>query len=57
MVAAEGRHVETVVALIKHGANVNLKGWVSYWSQQLLIEVHCKLDPYKGWKNCPYGGC
>ena len=33
MVAARGGHVETVVALIKHGADVNLKGPVSYWRQ------------------------
>ena len=35
MVAAEGGHVETVVTLIKFGANVNLKGWVSCRSQNL----------------------
>ena len=35
MVAAEGGHVETVVALIEHGADVNLKSLVhiSCWSQ------------------------
>ena len=33
MVAARGGHVETVVALIEHGADVNLKGLVSCWSQ------------------------
>ena len=32
MVAAEGGHIETVVALIKYGADVNLKEWVSCWS-------------------------
>ena len=29
MLAAEGGHVKTVVALIKHGADVNLKSQVS----------------------------
>ena len=33
MMAAEGGHVETVVALIEHGADVNLKVPVSCWSQ------------------------
>ena len=38
MEAAEDGHVETVVALIRHGTNVNLNTynysvWVSYWSQ------------------------
>ena len=32
MVAAEGEYVETVVALIEHGADVNLKNLVSCWS-------------------------
>ena len=32
--AAEGGHVETVVTLIERGADVNLKGTVSCWSQQ-----------------------
>ena len=32
MEAAEGGHVETVVALIKHGASVDLKDWVSCWN-------------------------
>ena len=31
MVAAEDGHVETVVALIKHGADVNLTDLVSFW--------------------------
>ena len=35
MMAAKGGHVETVVALIEHGAAVDLKGQVSCWSQQL----------------------
>ena len=34
MLAARGGHVETVNALIKAGADVNRKGWVSCWSQQ-----------------------
>ena len=34
MMAAEGGHVETVMALIKHGASVDLEDWVSFWSQQ-----------------------
>ena len=33
MAAAEGGHAETVVALIEHGADVNLNTFVSYWSQ------------------------
>ena len=33
MEAAEGGHVETVEALIEHGADVKLKGPVSCWSQ------------------------
>ena len=33
MVAAEGGRVETVVALIEHGADVNLNDRVSCWSQ------------------------
>ena len=32
MVAARSGHVETVVALTEHGADVNLKGQVSCWS-------------------------
>ena len=33
MEAVEGGHVEIVVALIEHGADVNLKSLVSCWSQ------------------------
>ena len=33
MVAAGGGHVEIVVALIEHGADMNLKSLVSCWSQ------------------------
>ena len=33
MVAAGGGHIETVVALIEHGADVNLISLVSCWSQ------------------------
>ena len=33
MMAAGGGHVETIVALIKGGADVNLKDLVSCWSQ------------------------
>ena len=45
MMAAEGGHVETVVTLIKHGASVDLKDRVSFWSQQLkcyhnIIVIH-----------------
>ena len=35
MVAAEGGHVKTVVTLVEHGADVNMKGKVSCWNQQL----------------------
>ena len=34
MVAARGGHAETVVALIKHGADMNLKDLVRFWNQQ-----------------------
>ena len=34
MEAAEGGHVETVVALIKHGADVNLNDLVRFWNQE-----------------------
>ena len=34
MVAAEGGHVDTVVILIEHGADVNLKDLVRFWNQQ-----------------------
>ena len=33
MEAAEVGHAKTVVALIEHGADVNLKDLVSCWSQ------------------------
>ena len=33
MVAAKGGHVETIVTLIKHGADVNQEVWVSCWNQ------------------------
>ena len=39
MMAAEGGHVETVVALIEYGADVNLKGTVSCWSQQVNVPL------------------
>ena len=39
MVAAEGRHVETVVALIIYGASVNLKDSVSCW-RSVCIGIH-----------------
>ena len=34
MVAARGGRVETVVVLIEHGADVNLKNLVRFWNQQ-----------------------
>ena len=34
MVAAEGGRVETVVALIEHSADVNLKDLVRLWNQE-----------------------
>ena len=39
MEAAEGGHVETIVALIEHGADVNPKGIVSCWSQQVNVPL------------------
>ena len=36
MEAAESGHVETVVALIEHGADVNIKDQVGHWSQHLI---------------------
>ena len=39
MKAAKGGHVETVVALIEHGADVNLNGIVSCCSQQINVPL------------------
>ena len=42
MIAAKGGHVETVVALIRYGADVNLKDWVSCWRENLpLFTMGC----------------
>ena len=34
MVAAKGGHVEVALALIEHGADVNLSDMVNFWNQQ-----------------------
>ena len=52
MVAAEGERVETVVALIKHGADVNLKGPVSCWSQ-FAINVPLAYLVYNSMEGLP----
>ena len=53
MVAAKGGHVETVVALIEHGAVVNLKSQVNfgagalrYGSASLGISIHLSTHEY-----------